>query len=285
MIKGFHIPLYLDEKKIIKLADICLNNHDYNWIEIKWAKNYIGNDSRSYERGIRYIVDHYNVGVSCHIPTNIDLGQTNTGMRDEAIHQIKLCIDYASKFNAKILPIHPGTILTMDIPITDETKVKKNLILEGKRKEEDARDLSVSIIQEIADYAKKYEMIIAIENLLLPQEIVHTALELKEIVKLCNRENVKALYDCGHAYRVNQNVSDFIRILDKDLCHVHLNDNDGTCDLHLQLKEGKIPFDEIFKALAEINYKGALVVETDYKGDDEELAKAADIIDAYLGRK
>lgn len=281
--KGFHIPFSLKKEEICELGEKLLANGLYQWIEIKWPCNYIGVDATSYVEGIKELIEKYDVGVSCHIPTNLDLGQTNIYMREAIITQIKACIDYAHEMKATILPIHPGTMLTFDPPNSDESEVKRQLLKELHNKKAKARDLTVSILKEIADYAKKYDMIIAVENLLLPQEICYHAAELNEIIRLCDRPNVKALYDCGHAHRVQADVGDFVYELKDNLCHIHFNDNDGTCDLHLQMHEGNIDYHKIFEALDEIDYTGAIVMETSYKNADE-LIKSSEILDNYLKR-
>lgn len=281
MIKGFHIPFHFREDEIISLGERLIAAGHYQWIEIKWPCNYLGVDCASYLRGIRHLVKAYPLSVSCHIPTNLDLGQTNAGMRAELVRQIKSCMDYAAEFGTSILPLHPGTIMTMDIPETSETAVKRMLIAEGERKRESARRMTVEIVQETAEYAEQYGMTIVLENLLLPQEIAHTAEDLKNLVDRCERENVKALFDCGHAHRVGADIPAFIRTLGSRIAHVHLNDNDGTCDLHLQMGEGTIPFGPLFSALLEAGYRGALVMETSYR-DSGELLKSSALLDNYL---
>ena len=279
--KGFHIPFHFTEDEIVELGKKLIEPGYYDWIEIKWPHNYIGFHNHSYIYGIKHLIDTYNIGVSCHIPTNLDLGQTTIFLRKTLIEEIKKCIDYAHEMKASIMPVHPGTILTFDPPATDETEVKKMLRAELINKKKNARDLSVSVIKEIAEYAKQYNITIAVENLLLPQEICYKAEELNEIVALCDMDNVKALYDCGHAHRVKEDVGEFVKILGKNLCHVHFNDNDSTCDLHLQLKEGNIDYESIFKSLYEINYHGAIIMETSYKNADD-LIISSNILDEYM---
>lgn len=280
MIKGFHIPFSLGEEQVTALGRELLGSGLYQWIEIKWPCHYLGVDASSYLRGIRRIVDQYAPGVSCHIPTNLDLGQTNTGMRAEIVRQIRLCIDYAADFGATILPLHPGTIMTMDIPGTDETPVKRMLIAEGEHKRDTACALTAGVVADVAAYAAERGMTIALENLLLPQEIAHTAADLAALVDRCDAANVRALFDCGHAHRVGADVAAYVRALGGRIAHVHLNDNDGTCDLHQQLGEGGIPFGPMCRALREVGYAGAWVMETSYRSPAE-LARSAELLDAY----
>lgn len=283
MIKGFHIPYHFGEDDIIRLGDALLAEGPYGFVEIKWPFELFDFDPASYVRGIRRIVNTYKPGVSCHIPTNLDLGQTNRGMRAELLRQVKRCADYAAEFGATILPLHPATILTMDIPQTDETPTKRMLQRAGEKKREAARCYTVEIAQEVADYCAQYGMTVALENLLLPQEIAHTAEDLRDIVLRCKRDNVRALYDCGHSHRVGAAQAPYIHTLGELICHVHINDNDGTCDLHQQMGEGTIDYADMFEALHEVGYSGALVMETSY-ADSEDLLESARMMDKFIVR-
>ena len=68
-------------------------------------------------------------------------------------------------------PIHPGTIGTMDIPTKHQTSYERFLLELVEKKKARARDLTVEALREIADYAAKYTMVLALENVLLPTEI------------------------------------------------------------------------------------------------------------------
>ena len=283
MTKGFHIPYHFGEEEVQSLGRELLATGRYGWIEIKWPFHLFGFDPASYVRGVRGLVRDYRPGVSCHIPTNLDLGQTNTAMHDTVMQEAKLCIDYAAEFGATIMPLHPGTILTMDIPDTTETPVKKALRRAGEQKREQARALTVEIAQELAEYSSQYGMTVALENLLLPQEVAHEAQDLRDLVVRCGRDNIRALYDCGHSHRVGASQGEYIRTLGGLICHVHLNDNDRTCDLHQQMGEGTIDYGEMFAALGEVGYQGVLVMETSYH-DSTDLLQSSAMLDAYLQR-
>jgi sugar phosphate isomerase/epimerase len=64
------------------------------------------------------------------------------------------------------------------------------------------------------------------------------------------------------------------------LTHVHLNDNDGTCDLHLPPGQGTIPFVSVFRALVKVGFSGAVVAEITYHGTDD-LEQAARAFRGY----
>jgi sugar phosphate isomerase/epimerase len=281
MKKGFHIPLHFQEAQIKEFGAKLLEPGLYQAVEIKYPYEIIGFDPFSYLRGIESIIQQYAPVVSLHIPTNYDLGVWNSGIRKEILKQVKDAIDFAHTFGANILPIHPGSIGTMDIPVKHETAHERFLLDMVAKKKANAKALTVEALQEISDYAAKYEMTLALENVLLPTEIAYTPAHLLSIIQDVNKDNLKALVDVGHAHRCGIAAGAFIREIGAQLAHVHLTDTDGSCDLHLNLGEGTIDFAAVFAALEEINYTGVMVVESAYR-NTEDLLKNYAIIRALL---
>ena len=146
---------------------------------------------------------------------------------------------------------------------------------------ERARRLTVEGLQELAVAAQRHGIVLALENVLLPQEIVYDWNQLGGLLDAVARPNVCALLDCGHAYRRGLDPAEFVAKLGGRLCHVHVNDNDGSCDLHLQIGEGSIPYRAVFAALRAAEYRGAVVVETEWQSI-EDLVTSARRLDALL---
>lgn len=268
MILGFHIPLWLHEEQIKNLGDRLLGEEGYQWIEIKYPENIPDYSPEGYIRGINYLIDKYNPGVSLHVPTILDIAINNTGLRDEVFRQIKNCIEFGAGVGAVIMPIHPGTIGLMDIPVVHTLQLQE-LWDEVSDKKDKARKLTIDALKELGLYAQKFNVILALENVLHTEEIIQTPEHLKSILDSVNLPNVKALLDVGHSNRVGIDSKDFIKELGKDLCHVHFSDNDGTCDLHLPLGTSNINFENILFNLSEDGYKGAVIVEIGFKDEKE----------------
>jgi sugar phosphate isomerase/epimerase len=269
MKKGFHIPLHFQAEQIKDFGARLLEAGLYQAIEIKYPHEIIGFDPASYLRGIESIIQQYTPIVSLHIPTNYDLGVWNTGMRREILKQTKDAVDFAHTFGANILPIHPGTIGTMDIPGKDETAYERFLLGVVEKKKTRARALTIEALREIADYAAEYDMVLALENVLLPTEIAYTPTHLLSIIQDVDKDNLKALVDVGHAHRCGIAADAFIREVGAQLGHVHLTDTDGSCDLHLNLGEGTIDFTAVGAALQEVHYTGVVIVESAYKSVED----------------
>lgn len=157
------------------------------------------------------------------------------------------------------MPIHPGTIGLIDIP--PDRCMNPDLWALVDRKKEQAKRATIEALQEAGDYAASCHITLALENVLHPQEILHSPQQMIEILDAVDLANVKGLVDVGHANRVGLNPADFIRRLGDKLCHVHLSDNDGTCDLHLPLGDGTIDFQSVLVQLAAMDYQDAVIIE------------------------
>jgi sugar phosphate isomerase/epimerase len=280
---GFHIPLSEDGAAIRGLGERLLASGHFDWIEVKYPHDVLGFDGAAYDHAVRRLVEEYQPGVSLHVPTHYDLGMWSTAVRDRILDQVEASIDYSAELGASVVPIHPGTILHMDIPNGRHGGAAERVRKAAQRKKARAADLTVFALQRLAERAEQHGITLALENVLLPQEIVHSAEDLAELLDRVNRDNVRALFDSGHANRVGLHSPSFIRSLGHRLAHVHVNDNDGTCDLHQQLGEGTVDFAGIFTALIEQGFSGAVVVETAYRTGDD-LAESARRIRGYLER-
>lgn len=282
MKKGYHIPLGFQEKEIVKIGEELLGSGLYQAIEIKYPYGMGKFEASSYLRGINEVINQFSPEVTMHIPTNLDLGHGNPAVHAAIMDEIKKSIDFAEEYQVSVLPIHPGTIGTMDIPDRDGSEIKDLLIQASEKKKAQARELTVQSLLQISDYIAGSPMMLALENVLLPQEIVYTPTELDEILTAVNRRNVKALFDCGHSYRCGIDPADFIKGLKSEIVHVHINDNDGTCDLHLSMGRGDIDYLPMFETLKKRAYNGIVVMETMYK-DSVSLIEDAEKLDRYIG--
>lgn len=282
MKKGYHIQLGFTEKEIVKIGEELLGSGTYQAIEIKYPYGMAGFNPESYLKGINELKSQFSPEITMHIPTNLDIGHTNPFLWNAILDEIKKSIDFAEEYDASVLAIHPGTIGTMDIPAPDGCQIKDALIQASQKKKEHARYLTVQALEIIASYIDGMPAVLALENVLLSQEIVYSPEELDFIINEVNRSNVKALFDCGHAFRCGIQPAEFLKQLKSGIAHVHVNDNDGTCDLHQSIGEGKIDYAPMFEVLKEKDYKGIILMETSYR-NSQSLAEDAEKLDRYIG--
>ncbi len=151
------------------------------------------------------------------------------------------------------------------------------LIAAADRRKESARRLTTGALAELLPDAERLGIRLCVENVLLPEETVYTADQLLEALDATGDLRTGALFDCGHAHRCGLDSADFVRRLGNRLAHVHVNDNDGSCDLHLQIGHGTIDFESMFAALRDIAFDGAVVVETSYQSVDDLKVSAEEL--------
>ena len=122
-------------------------------------------------------------------------------------------------------------------------------------------------------YAERFGVKIGVENMwrndplrrYISIDTCSTEAEFIRYVDTLNSEYAVACLDVGHAllpYNMNGTVGDFIRALGRDrLKALHIHDNDYVNDLHLLPYLGKLDWDDITKALGEIDYTGDFTYE------------------------
>ena len=88
------------------------------------------------------------------------------------------------------------------------------------------------------------------------KKIVKTAAEAMDYIKRVDADNIGVLLDTYHMNIEEDSFRDAILTAGDKLLGLHTGDNNRRCP-----GRGHIDFDEIFKALAEVNFKGRIVSE------------------------
>ena len=120
---------------------------------------------------------------------------------------------------------------------------------------DDRRELNIKKLRELFGLIEHVDITICLENL---SKHVMGADELVEIIEKVGSEKLAICLDTGHLNISKADTQyDFIKKAGKHLKALHLHDNEGKTDQHiLPFGRGKINFDEIVKALCEIDYDG-----------------------------
>jgi len=235
-------------------------------------------DPLAYTRNVAYMKEKFGPSLSLHIPSTYDPAEPNTKYREIMFEHFSECVEYAQGIGADVLVLHPGTIGQMDIP-HEITGIRHAQLKEYvQMKKEFAWKLTVESFRVLSDIAGEYHgMRICAENLILDNEICCTMADMSRLLKDIGRSNVGAVFDNGHCHRTGENAGEFIRTLGDKLWHLHLTENDGTCDLHLMPGElgGNFDWREMMAALGDIGYDGVYMVEGHYFKTDDLIATAS----------
>lgn len=152
--------------------------------------------------------------------------------------------------------------------------------------EEEQFELNMKFYRQILPYAKDFGVKIALENMWQNEvkrkhpgvDVCSLAHEFVRYIDTLDDDYFTACLDLGHSGMVGEEAQDAIRILGHDrLGALHVHDNDYCADQHTLPYLGKMNYDAITKALAEINYKGEFTYEAGkfYKNMPDELIPSA----------
>lgn len=188
-----------------------------------------------------------------------DLIHPDRMIRTETMQYMKDSIDIANKIGSKkfVGPMY-----------SEVGRLWKSTAKERK----DDTDLLVKQLNELSGYAEEKNIILCVEALnRFETSFLNLTSQVVEVVKKVNHSHCKVMIDLFHAGIEEKNLGNAIRIAGKDLYHFQVAENDrGTPGT------GQFDWQEIAKALKEIQYDGDVIIET-FSPDNELLAKAAAI--------
>ena len=175
-------------------------------------------------------------------------------------------------FNGTVFPLMVRALEISSILGADVCVIHPLHHLVYRGNEEKLFEMNMEYYGRLLPYAKEFGVKIGVENMWqkhrLRKNIVidtcATADEFVRYIDALNSEYAVACLDVGHVLLpdIPGTVGDFIRALGHDrLKALHVHDNDFTNDLHQLPYLGKQDWDDITKALGEIDYTGDLTYE------------------------
>jgi D-psicose/D-tagatose/L-ribulose 3-epimerase len=121
----------------------------------------------------------------------------------------------------------------------------------------DEKVIIKQVFSEVADYAQKHNITIAPEPINRYESYVFTAAdEVLEMIESIGKPNIGLHLDTFHMNIEERNFYEPIIQAGNRLKHVHITESDRG-----MTGEGNVHWDDFFKALAEVNYQGPLVLE------------------------
>jgi len=196
---------------------------------------------------IRNILETTNLVITLHLPfSDLNLGSLNHPIWKESIRQMVKCLERASDF-VKLAVIHPGHLSPLGMQLPDM-----------------AWRQSIEGLRAVCDFANELGIKIGVENMVnMPHVFGKQPGEIIGMIESLERENAGLTLDMGHA-NTNGNVLEFLEDLSM-VVHVHLHDNKGKSDEHIELGKGNINWKEVIPKFK--GYKGRFVAEARTVGE------------------
>lgn len=124
-------------------------------------------------------------------------------------------------------------------------------------------EINLNFMNKVLEIAKEYGITICLENMPMRNFSLATPYEILDFVKLINDDNFKICLDTGHIATFPElSAANSVRDLGNKIRAFHIHDSFPERDLHLLPYFGTIDWNDFSKALKDINYKGALCLET-----------------------
>ncbi|MCZ7383026.1 MAG: sugar phosphate isomerase/epimerase, partial [Candidatus Methanoperedens sp.] len=190
---------------------------------------------------IKNIIETTNLVLTLHLPfSDLNLGSLNHPIWNESIRQMTKCLERASDF-VELAVVHPGHLSPLGMQLPDM-----------------AWQQNIEGLRAICDFALDFGIKIGVENMPNMQHIFGKQPgEILGMIESLERENAGLALDMGHA-NTNGLVFEFLSDLSK-VVHVHLHDNKGRSDEHLELGKGNINWKEAIPKFK--GYNGRFVAE------------------------
>lgn len=252
--------------------EMLIRENIYQAVELFYPYNVSDVQRNLYTNRVNKLIkmandENINLEVVLHLPhgpKNDLLGNQLDVLSNDVMNRMKKAIDYANLFNVKKLTLHLGSY-------------------KGYNTREEAINEVITLVQDLCDYAHKYNMFIMIENMPGYNELGYSPEEILYIIKRVNKDNIKFILDTGHAHCSSYPLSEYVNLLNEYLYHMHFNDNNGERDEHKRVNSGTIDFKKLFEELNKIGYKELHCMEVLFKTYQDliDYAKDIDIYDIF----
>lgn len=188
------------------------------------------------EKGIRIRSIHAPFGGGCNLsnPDEVE--------REQAIQKTRQILYKAAAGDVEMIIIHPCAGGVAD----PEEQDKRSL-------------LAYDSISQLMDAAEETGVAMALENM-LPN---HAGCEIRHIMDTVEKINSPMLgicLDSGHAH-VCGNLAECVEAFGKKIISIHMQDNDGTRDMHLQPPYGTTDWPTFVKCLHKVGYQRPITIE------------------------
>ncbi len=163
-------------------------------------------------------------------------------------------------------------------------------------KEEYVFEKNMQYFKGLLPYAEEQGIKLACENMWCSDKrkkvtiggVCGNPFEHAKYIDEINHPLLVACLDVGHSALAGREAQDCIRVLGDRLQALHIHDNDYLDDMHTLPGLSEMNFDEIMKALKDINYQGDFTFETDHFFDSLNTIEETEVgmkLAELIGRK
>jgi len=239
----------------IKSYELLLKKDYFQGVEIFFPNFLDEKGFNVYTESIKKLQKYHSEFVM-HLPYGPTNDLCNLKIFSKVLEMIKAAIDYGRVLSVEKFTLHLG--------------------YRTERREEDLNHI-IKVLQDLCDYAKS--SFIMVENMPSEKEIGYSPQELKYILDMVKRQNLKITFDTGHANITPYSFDEYLDVIGKDIKHIHISDNDGKSDQHQKIGSGNIDFKAFLNRLT--TYQGLYCLEILYKDVNDLIANSIDFDNVF----
>lgn len=129
-----------------------------------------------------------------------------------------------------------------------------------------AENQTVALMKELMEDCEKYSVVLCLENMPFKDQRISPMKYIVRAVEKVGSPYAGICLDTGHCNFLNDDIAENVHLAKPYLKVLHLHDNKKSADSHLLPMLGSINWTAFAKALADIDFKGVLSLETGEAG-------------------
>lgn len=241
-------------------------------------------DYIDYIKKIKKFADEKNIAFSqAHAPFSFSLKDGEDVFLSTVKKRVSRAIEIAGMLEVPVMVVHPMQFRPYY----------------KKKNQKFFREFNKEYYAEYLPLCEKYGVKIACENIWKTKgkgkrkRIIDGACadpeEFIDIIDSVNSEYLTGCLDLGHCGLTGRKASDCLRAIGGErITALHVHDNDNISDIHTAPGYGKMDWDDIAQALADINYSGNITFEADefiapFEHDRQSAFRAMQVLES-IGR-
>lgn len=187
------------------------------------------------------IINSLDLSITVHGPfSDLNPASLNEAIWNETVKQIKQCVELSADFS-RIVVVHPGILSPLGSQMPDQAWAR-----------------NVDALKELCSHAEDHGVTLCLENMPdIEKLLCRTPHEIFGMIESVDSPALGITFDAGHANSM-KNTDDFLKEKDK-FAHVHIHDNNGKKDEHLELGKGNVNWGRVLPELK--GFGGMVVIE------------------------
>ncbi|HLP61283.1 MAG TPA: sugar phosphate isomerase/epimerase family protein [Candidatus Deferrimicrobium sp.] len=242
----------VSEKPVESYFDYALT-HDLHHLEFDLRKKHSRLNTFTPERigRTREFTRLNGISLSLHPPFNINLCSTILAVRLYYKSYIRKCIRLAHQLNATHITLHLGNFHRLNNWADPRVL---------------ALDRLCKVLAQILADCEINGVTLALENVVPTRHEAGFSFlgdninDFHNIFSQLKSRYLKFCLDVGHA-NTNEGPLEYVAQLGEKIVCVHIHDNKGIYDEHLDIGHGTVPWEGLMEALAKIDFRGPYISE------------------------